>query len=219
METPPAPFVVKNCTFIPLSTGRHARNLPELSRHLREVEIGSIYQHFWGGRLRPQFDEPEYQNDFAGWVRRSLHDQALSERLGILDPTGYATLELLREEMVDIIEERLAQNDYLNWLQADGVFSFLRAQIVVFDTHLKLPDLKAIRNAIPTMPTGAIYYHFIDARRRPPYGSDDFSAWLSTFGDRFEPLRARLARVEPYFASLTELRDRLTTVFHDYPLD
>lgn len=213
MPEQPEPFEVKNCVFISLATGRHARNLPEFSQQLKNVQAGSIYQHFWGSRLSPQFDEPEYQNDFAAWIRRALHDAPLAERIGIIDPTQFSTIEQLRDEVVDIVDERLAKNDYLSWLQADSVFSFIHAQIVVFDTHQRFVDFESMRRAIPTLPIGSIFYHFIDARKRPPSSEDDFRVWLSRFGGRYDPLCAKLAAVEPYFESLSELRDRIAATF------
>ncbi|MFZ5432924.1 MAG: DUF5752 family protein [Calditrichota bacterium] len=210
------PFALKDCSQITISTGKHAYSLRELNTHLREVEIESIYQHFWGGRLAAQFDEPEFQNDFASWVSRGLHDQALSEQLGILNPTDYPDLEDLRTEIIDIVETRLAQQDFLSWMQVDHPFSFVRAQIVVFDTHRRLHDVHELAAAIPTISVGSIFYHFIDARRRDPIGKDDFRAWLDNFENEHDGLSEELAAVEPYFGSLTDLRAQLTDVFHKY---
>ena len=59
------PFVIKDCTLIAIATGEEAYNLRELHNQLKTIHPGCIYYHFWGGMLRPSFDEPEYQNDFA----------------------------------------------------------------------------------------------------------------------------------------------------------
>ncbi|MBU0519893.1 hypothetical protein KJ564_13260 [bacterium] len=210
------PFAVKDCSQITLATGRHAHTLREFNAHLREVEIESIYQHFWGGRLAAQFDEPEFQNDFASWVSRGLHDQELSEQLGILDPTFFPDLEDLRSEIVDIVEARLAQRDHLSWVQVDRPFSFTRGQIVVLNTHRRIHTVKELGEALPYLSVGSIFYHFIDARRRPPMRVDDFRSWLENFGTEHQTLSDRLAAVEPYFGSLADLRARLTAVVQDY---
>ena len=184
--------------------------------HLQDVHIGAIYHHFWGGRMQPAFDEPEFQNDFAGWVRHAIHDDELSERLGILDPTNYPSLEALRTELLNIIDERLSVSQNIPWAQADMPFTFNRSQIVIYDTNVRLKEPREFAQAAPNFTVGTIFYHFIDGRRRPPVGEDDFRAWLAEFGPDFEDLRARLADIDPYFRSMTELKQRLIKLFEQY---
>ena len=66
------------------------------------------------------------------------------------------------------------------------------------------------------MTPSSIFYHFIDARRRTFGNIDDFSAWLYGFDDRHVELCARLGGMDPFFYSLTELRDMLSNVFREY---
>ncbi|MBN2762670.1 MAG: hypothetical protein JXR41_06240, partial [Bacteroidales bacterium] len=63
-----------DCALIAIATGEKAQNLRELGDKLRHIHPGCIHYHFWGNLLRPQFDDPEYQNDFAVWASHSLHD-------------------------------------------------------------------------------------------------------------------------------------------------
>ncbi len=209
-------FAFKDCALSAIATGRRAQKLRELRDQLLQVEAGSVYYHFWGGRLRPEFDEPEYNNDFAAWSRHSLHDHVIAERLAVIDPMEYDTLEKLRGEVVDVIEERLAEQEFVPWAKADEQFSFIRSQIVVFDTRRSIGEPSELAHEIPHSSTSSIFYHFIDARRRTPDGQDDFSTWLGGFGDTYAPLLTRLADVDPYFASLSELRAQLTTLFGEY---
>ncbi|MBE0642500.1 MAG: hypothetical protein IH600_00290 [Bacteroidetes bacterium] len=210
------PFAFKDCALSAIATGRRAQNLRELRDHLLEVNVGSLYYHFWGGRLRPQFDEPEYNNDFAAWARHSLHDHMIAERLAMVDPMDYASLEDLRGEVVEVIEERLAEQEFLPWAKVDEQFSFIRSQIVVFDTHRSIADPAELVREIPHSSTSSIFYHFIDARRRTPDGQDDFSTWLRSFGSVHNDLLAALADVDPYFATLGELRTQLSSVVGAY---
>jgi hypothetical protein len=66
---------------------------------------------------------------------------------------------------------------------------------------------------------GSIFYHFIDARRRPPEGIDDFRAWLAGCGDEAAMLCARLADLDPAFDSLVSLRERIATAFHEFAVE
>lgn len=209
----PEPFRVKDCSLIALSTGKHARNLREFSTLLQTVPLGSVYHHFWGNRLQPRFDEPEYQNDFASWMRHALHDSVLSEQLAVLDPTDYPDLEDLRRDITDILEQRLAQDDYVSWVQAQYPFSFVHAQTVIFDTHLRVSAPKDFVDMMPKFSLGSVFFHFIEARRRPYIGKDDFRTWLMNHWPGDQTLETSLAHVDPYFCTLAELRDKLTAVF------
>ncbi len=209
----PAAFEIKDCALIGISTGRRAQSLREMRDILQDVHEDSIYYHFWGHLLRPRFDNPEYMNDFATWAHNCLHDRKLSEQLGVIDPADFDNLEELRQELVNVIEERLDESDTVRWASVDEQFHFIRSQIVVFDTHVSVGDPAELASLIPTMSLGSIFYHFIDARTREPRGTDDFVAWLADVGDEYESLCFSLNAVDPYFATLSELRQTLAAVF------
>jgi len=210
------PFLVRDCALISLASGVLVQNLREFRDGLLKVPADCIYHHFWGRLLRPQFDEPEYNNDFASWAYWGLHDKPLAERLSMVLPSDYGDLEELRQEVVEVVEQRLDETETVPWAHADQRFSFLKSQIVVFDTGLQFEQPMDLVPYIPTLSTGSIFYHFIDARRRTAGRSDDFSAWLSTFGQDYEPLQQRLAGIDPYFSSLKEIRQIVTTTFQTF---
>ncbi|NIR29982.1 MAG: hypothetical protein GWN84_11835 [Gammaproteobacteria bacterium] len=212
-EPTSGPFRIKDCALIAIATGRRAFTLRELREGLADIHGDSVYYHFWGNLLEPRFEEREYNNDFAGWVRHGLHDGVLAERLAVLDPTDFAELDALREELVDTVEERLEESEYLPWVRASRPFEFTRSQIVVFDTGKRAAHAEELARLVPSFSTGSIFYHFIDARRRVGGGHDDFSAWLASLEEDHAELRARLAAIDPYFGSLTELRGNLTAAF------
>jgi hypothetical protein len=208
-------FTIKDCALLAVSTGRTAQNLRELAANLRDVREESIYYHFWGSLLRPRFETPEFQNDFALWAWTGLSDHSLSEKLGIIDPTKARNLQELREIVLDVIEDHLSLSEYIPWARGDNVFSFIMSQIVVFDTGMRVSTPEELRDIIPNLSASSIFYHFIDARRRLPKRVDDFRAWLPNFGNKGKKLMNSLANLDPYFSTLTELRDRLVVVFRE----
>jgi len=209
-------FNIKDCALIAIATGKKAQNLRELRDGLIDIDLGSIYFHFWGGLLRSRFDDPHFNNDFASWAHRALNDDSLAERLGIIDPTDYQDLEILRQELIDVIEQRLDEVEP-HWARPDQEFYFTRSQIVVFDTRQKISDPMELGDALAKMSLGSIFYHFIDARlRSPTSGQSDFHEWLGGFGDEYEELRRDLANIDPYFLNLTELRQNVSTVVKNY---
>ena len=207
------PFAIKDCALIAIATGKRAQNLRELKGLLQIITPDSIYYHFWGGLLRPRFDDPEYHNDFAIWARHNLHDKILAERLSLIDPTAYTGLEDLRQEIIEIIEERLDEVDFPLWAKHGHQFEFIRSQIVIFDTHHEVKHPKELRQILPQMSVGSIFYHFIDAKRRNESGLDDFQNWIKDLGDECTDLCQQISEIDPYFSTLAELRGRLTEVF------
>ena len=208
-------FAVKDCALIAIATGKQDFTLSELRNDLHTVSPGSIYYHFWGSLLQPRFEEREFNNDFAGWARHHLHDHRLAERLAVIDPTDYEDLEELRRDLLDVIEEHLDSEAEVSWLRATRPFEFVRSQIVVFDTHRRLQQPGELAEVIPRFSPSSIFYHFIDARRRLS-GNDDFRLWLSAYDEQYETLCRDLAGIDPYFGSLSELRQQLTEIFKRY---
>lgn len=214
------PFVVKDCTLISIAMGVEAQNLRELSDRVKTAHPGCLYYHFWGGMLRSGFDEPEYQNDFAAWAWRSLHDSRLAERLAIIDPSHSHDMEELRRELIDVIDERLAESEFVPWARSGQRFKFIRSQIVVFDTGIRISHPKEMAAWIGRMSLGSIFYHFIDARRRTGQGRSDFAEWFQGFDDVLcEELSRRINRIDPYFTTLAALRQELETVFAGCPFE
>lgn len=207
---PTTPFRIKDCALLVQATGRKARFLQELRNHLADVVPASIYHHFWGSLLQPRFEEREFNNDFASWVAHGIHDRVLAERLAALDPTQFAGLEVLRFELLELIDSRLEEVEHLAWTHATDSFEFACAQIVVFDTKRQLDSPEELIACLPELSTSSIFYHFIDARSRTPDALDDFSEWLAGFGADQEARIRALSGVDPFFGNLAELRERLT---------
>jgi len=209
-------FNIMDCALIAIATGEKAQNLRELRDQLKYIHPGCLYYHFWGGLLNPHFDDPEFQNDFAMWTSRYLHDSKISEQLSIIDPNVFKDIEDLRREVIEIIEERLYTSDHVPWVKTGQEFHFIRSQIVIFDTGVSQRDPKDFLKIIPNMSLGSIYYHFIDSRRRTPGNKNDFSVWLAGFGDKYQGLIEGLDNIDPSFTTLNELRQEINFVFHNY---
>jgi hypothetical protein len=206
------PFLIKDCALIAVATGKKAQNLRELRDYSRDISLDSIYYHFWGGLLRPKFDDPEYHNDFALWARHSLHDKILAERLAVIDPNEFKSLEELRQELVEILDERIYEEEYPLWAKSDDQFEFIRSQIVIFNTHHTVSDPKDFVDALPKMSLGSIFFHFIDALRRNPDSIDDLRVWLGRQGKKYQEVISELAAVDPYFLTLNQLRTKVANI-------
>ena len=134
----------------------------------------------------------------------------------MIDPVGFADMEHLRQELIEVIDERLDETELMLFTRADQQFHFARSIIVVFDTHRVLAHPRELLDALPHMSVGTVFYHFVDARRREPVGKDDFSTWLGGAGAEYSALVDAIAAIDPYFESLFVIRDRLTRVLAEH---
>lgn len=209
-------FVVKDCALATISVGKRVQTLRELRNAVREVPADSIYYHFWGTLLRPSFAEREYNNDFAAWAQRSLHDRQTAERLAVIDPTGYPDIEALRSALIEEIEICLDQCDVIPASTREDQLYFLRSLVVVFDTYKRLKSPAELPAAVAQMSPSSVFYHFIDSRSRTESGEDDFRNWLGCFEEPHQDLCGQLASLDPFFGSLTSLQSRLVRLFEDY---
>ena len=206
-------FRVFDCAPVFIATGINAFTLRELIESLRVVHPESIQHHFWGRLLRPVIDEPEYSNDFAAWTARELRDKVLAERLSVIYPTDYTDVEEFRHGIIDIIENRLDEDLISHTATARQPFHFIRSQLVVFDTGTRIGDRSELADAVKEMSEGSVFYHFVEARRRTGKRCDDFSAWLESSAGDYHQLCVDLTAIDPYFSSLSQIRDRLENLF------
>jgi hypothetical protein len=212
----PQAFAIKDCALAAIATGRRAQNLKELRNELGTIDLDSVYYHFWGGLLRPQFDDPRFNNDFARWVHSALHNTALAERLSVIDPTDFADLDDLRQEVIEVLDEELDQSEVLPWTPREAQFYFIRSQIVVFDTHRVVERPDELPAAVAAMSPSSVFYHFVDARRRTPEGIDDFRSWLNDLQGDYRDLALRCGGVDPFYQTLSELKAELVGIFKEH---
>lgn len=204
------PFRVKDCTIILETTGKEAFSLRELRDRIWDVDIDSIYHHFHETLLRPSFDDPEYHNDFAHWVSAELRDQALAEKLGMINPYRYKSTEDLRQTLLDIVEDRISELDTRLLAPTGHQFVFLKACTVIFDTETVFTTPDELARGIKDLTLESIYYHFVEARRRDPVMVDDFSHWLKQYqGKESADVCGTISEIDIGFLSLREMKNRL----------
>lgn len=207
------PFEVKDCVLLLRMSGlAPAMNLRELRDRIAACGQNVLYHHFCETTLRPTFDDPDYRNDFAVWAKLYLGDRVLAERLGIVDPYAFGTMEELRAAVLDIIDDRLGELTTIPWARPGDEFLFKEATTVIFDTGERILSPRELAPAILKMTNGSIYYHFLEALRRPPPGKDDFSTWLLEAGEEYAPCVRALEAIDFHFYGLTRLRKELARV-------
>jgi len=207
------PFEVMDCALLIRMSGiAPAINLRELRDRIAVCGENVLFHHYCETTVRTTFDNPDYRNDFAVWAKLYLGDRVLAERLGILDPYSFASMEELRAATLDVIDERLGESTMVPWARPGDEFFFMESTTVVFHTGARIANPSRLGASIRKMTNSSVYYHFLEARRRAPTGRDDFSAWLMECGEQYRPYADALSAIDFYFNSLGDLRREIARV-------
>lgn len=188
--------------------GLRADDERELAEILEGVSLDSVHYHTHGHFLRHGFVGAPYPNDFATWAAIQVRDRVLGERLGVVSPLDFSSLEELREEILTIIDDHLSHLNIVPRVIFGDPFDFMQSRIVEVPTGEIADSLETFRSGLARIPPSAIYFHTIEAPRRLGRPETDFAVWLrESLG--LDTLAAAVNRVDPYAGSLERLRTEL----------
>ncbi|MEE9182055.1 MAG: DUF5752 family protein [candidate division NC10 bacterium] len=205
------PFEFVGCTELREILGTKAEDELQLLDHLEEVPIESIYHHTHEYFLRHQYLMGPYPNDFATWVATQVRDRVLGERLGVIDPYDFDTLDDLRDGLVSVIEDHLSKLHFVPRVEDGKPFYFMQSRIIEVPTGISVRTLQEFREGLAKVDASAIYYHFYAARIRRNGREGDFPKWIER-GLEMPEIAQALRTIDPYMFSLEQLRDRVVQI-------
>jgi hypothetical protein len=201
----PVPFVFLGGIELREMLGVKARDERELMEHLERVPVESIFYHTHSVFLRRQVLPGGYPNDFATWVGAQVRDQVLAERLAVVDPFEYGSLETLREDLVSIVDAHIASLNPVPRVVFGEPFFFVRSHLIQVPTGLQARTLAEFRDCLAQVDASAIFLHALEARVRRGVPGGDFAAWLAeALG--LPALGEAVGRVNPYGGGLERMR-------------
>lgn len=203
------------CSEIQEILGKQAEDERQLAELLEEVPLDSVYYHTHSFFLRSRFIERGYPNDFAQWAGEQVRDHVLAERLCVMDPFDFPSLEALREELISIIDDHLSVMGTVPRVGFGTPFYFNRSRILEVPTGLEVRTLREFRDAISEVDVSALYFHVFEAHLRLQRNENDFSAWIRA-GLKLPELADRIKALNPYLGSLERLRSSLLDMCDDY---
>jgi hypothetical protein len=206
-----APFVFTGCVEVRQALQRTASDERELMDRLEEVPAGSIFYHTHGYFLRHRPITTAYGNDFAAWVAVQVRDQALSERLAMVNPFDFASVEALREELVTVVHDHLRRFRAVPRVESGESFHFQQSYIVEVELGPPATTLTEFRDGLASVDASAIYFHMVEARARLGRRAGDFAEWLRISLARPE-LAERIERIDTYMTSLERVRARVLSL-------
>jgi len=205
------PFIFIACVELRESLDYRADDERELLERLEEIPAGSVFYHTHGYFLRHRPVTTAYGNDFAAWVATHVRDQVLAERLAVVNPFEFRTLEDLREELVSIISDHVLHLSTVPRVEFGDPFFFQQSHIVEVELGTPAHSLAEFRTGLAEVDSSAIYYHMVEARARLGRRSGDFAEWTrSSLG--LPDLAERIERIDTYMTSLERVRARVLSL-------
>jgi hypothetical protein len=206
-RTATRPFRFAGCVELRQTLDVHALDERELMNRIAEVPAGSIFFHTFGYFLRHRAFTTAYGNDFARWAALEVGDRALAERLAVVDPFSFTTVEALREYLVTILQEHLRGREAEGRVEFDRGFHFQQSHVVEVPLGVAAETLVEFRAGLATVDESAIYLHTVETRARERR-AEAFSEWLR---DSLElpALAERFERIDPYLTTLERIRGQL----------
>jgi len=194
--------------------GLTAKNPVELLENIKKVPIASIYYHTHRFIQQHQYLSPEPPNDFALWLKDTLHLERLGEAFLDVDTVSFMDLENLRKEFVRILDDYISRGDYLVDSPIDQEFYFMSCKIFVMPTPYTAKDLKEFVEILRKISIHSLYFHMFEARLRLKSSESDFSAWFKSIGE--ESLARETAKLDPYNLTLEGLRLKIIDLVMKY---
>ena len=191
-------------------TGLRAINLSQLAELIREVPGSSIYHHTHRFLQQHQYLSPEPPNDFAYWVTEILGEDELGERLSSIDTINYSTIRLLRDRIIETIEEYLENNPLakMKFAREGEEFYFIKSVSFILPTDYTANDLREFTDILKKVTIDSIYFHIFESRLRLEKNDNDFSNWIGNSVGNMS-LAEKISKLDPYTHTLEGLRGNL----------
>jgi small-conductance mechanosensitive channel len=186
-------------------TGLQAKNLKEFVDIIKTIPDAVMYYHTHHFLEEHHYLTLEPSNDFGIWVTDSLGEEALGERISSINAFDFPTLGVLKERLVDIIEEHLAKSPNSRETMKGREFYFMKSVAVIVPTNYFADDLNEFKEILSKISIGSLYFHIFESRMRLGKGLNDFSVWMrDSLGEN--ELSEQIERFDPFSCTLEGLR-------------
>lgn len=204
-------FDFRACYEITELLGAQATDEKQLLEKIEDVPTDSIYYHTHSYFLRHYYITGPYSNDFANWTLIQVRDRILGEKLSSVMPTNDKSIEDIRLELIDIIDEHLSTTKVIPFVVYGQPFHFMKSTIIEIPTEHSVSTLEEFIEALRVVDASAIYNHIFEARHRIRRGKSDFSIWLEeALG--LDSLAEAIENIDSYMYSLESLREKILSL-------
>lgn len=189
-------------------TAFKADTLNQFLAGLQACPEDSIFQHTFRTLQEHHFIREGFSNDFAQWILTDCNQPALAEQLASVDVRDFTSIQDLRKQFVEVVEEHLQLHPADADQPARKTFYFCASDIVVIPTKFVARTLAEFVQDLKAVSVHSIHHHFIEARLRLQLLSNDFSEWLRE-GFRLEGAAHALNQIDIYSVTLEDVRRQI----------
>jgi hypothetical protein len=202
------PFYFYTSSNLVALTGEKADTLEGLLPLLRSCSGSAIFYHVFQSFRERFFVIRKYHSEFAQWISTSLGEEALAEKLAMLDVRDFTSIRALREAMIRILEEHLLAHPGSAKQQGKTPFFLCQSISVAMQTGDMARSLADFHRIVQKIGVRSIHYHLIEARLRLGIHTNDFSYWFRTSLMR-ERLARRIEGIDIYLHSFDQIRQMI----------
>lgn len=206
-----APFHFHTSSDLVVLTGQRARSVEELRALLESCDEGCVFHHTFQVLLGHHYVGERYANDFAHWFHVAAGEPSLAERVAAVDIREFVSLTELRAHLLELIDGYLTDNPGISGRPTRFPFHLCRSVSVVMPTGRVAYGLEDFASHVRASTKRTIFYHFVEARLRLGFQSNDFSYWLETQCDRPD-LAEQLNKLDFYHFTLENIRSRIADI-------
>lgn len=196
-------------------TGLKARNLKELLECIKTAEDSSIFFHTHDFIEEYHYLNPPPSNEFALWIRTSLNNPLLAEKLSNIDIFEFPTIGALRNRLVSIIEEHINLYGIGDNSKEGNEFHFIKSVSTIAPTSYVAHNLLEFVENLKFISHNSLFFHVYEAKLRLGKVSNDFSVWINeNLGDKI--LAEKIICIDPYMYSIEGLRSKVIEVIEKH---
>ena len=204
-------FEFTGCIEIKELLGRKADNELQFMEIIEEVPSDCIYYHTHSYFLRHFYLAGQYPNDFANWAAIQVRDRVLGEKLGAVTLLPPKSIEDVRAEIIDIVDDHLSEIKMVPAVVYGEPFYFMKSRIIEVPLGVKTKDLAGFVKALEKVHASAVYNHIFEARLRVKKGKSDFAIWFDEVLG-LHGLAGKIEKIDCYMYSLEGLREKIISL-------
>ncbi len=186
-------------------TGIKANTIHAFLKALRHVHEDVIYYHLYRNIFEFHYLPLDYANSFAYWMAENGY-YVLAEKLSVIDPLQYTSLEDIRHDIIRILEDSGEDLDVL----CSKPFYFIRAVRMAVDLNIVAKDLESFVNGLKKIGWHSLFYHLVTARLKLGKPINDFSLWFESIGEI--ELAREIEKVNLWAHTLREVKGQLISI-------
>ena len=213
MKQAKAPFQFVTASYLIRICPARATTLAELAQNLHSCSDASIFHHTFQSLERQHY--AVFSNDFAQWALAACNEAALAERLAAIDLRDCTSLPVLRDSLLNTIDEYLQANPTAANRSAFEPFFFCEALEFAVPRDETASNLQELEDGIRKMSLQTLHHYFINSRLRLRLKTNDFSHWIED-SLQLPELAKRVDRIDIYVNTLEELREQIVQTIHPW---